>query len=291
LSAFTTVEGAENGLTNVTVVSSPGYSVQDSNVAASGTYSFHLAQPNGADQFLTLNPVFLLRTNSQLSFSKRLGSASTNQFAKAQISTNRGASWQDLWLQTGSGGVGESSFSGVTNSLSSYAGQTVQIRFEYEHPLGSYYSQTNVGFGFYVDDISISNAEELLSQVTGNVTATSFYFLPANSSDYLLAVRALLPGRTLNWGTPFRVSISSSAPIIQIVAQPVLSGTQIQMDFTVASYRSGMSFQLWKAPSPDGAWALDSSASIVTITPNSTFRATTQTGSASSAFYRVKALY
>lgn len=38
--AYSAVEGAESGLTNVTVISSPGYSVQDTNVAASGNYSF-----------------------------------------------------------------------------------------------------------------------------------------------------------------------------------------------------------------------------------------------------------
>ena len=71
----------------------------------------------------------------------------------------------------------------------------------------------------------------------------------------------------------------------------MVSGNQFQLDFTVANYRAGMTFQLWKAPDPAGAWAQDTSASFSTLIPNSTFRATTATGAATKAFYRVKGTY
>ena len=47
MAAYTLVEGAENGYGNVTVVSSPGYSVITTDLAASGTHSFNLAHSGG----------------------------------------------------------------------------------------------------------------------------------------------------------------------------------------------------------------------------------------------------
>lgn len=250
-----------------------------------------MAQPNGADQFITLNPVFLLRANSELAFAKRLGWARTGQVARAQISLD-GGTWQDLWSQSGTESAGELTFSRVTNSLSSHAGKFAQIRFAYDHLSGAYYTQTSLGYGFYVDDISVSNTDELIDQTTRNVGAgTSFYFVPTNNSDHVLAVRALLPGRTLNWGPSFRVSASSLPPVIQVVSGPTFSADEIHVDFTATNYRSGMTFQLWKAFDPAGPWSLDTSAVISTITPNMAFRATAQTGGAVSVFYRVKGSY
>ena len=114
---YTTVEGAEGGTGNVTLLTSAGYSVYATGVAASGSYSFHLAQPDAADQFITLNAVLLARADSQLTFMKRLGYAGSGQVLRAQISANGGTSWQNLWSQTGSGGAGESGFSPVSISL------------------------------------------------------------------------------------------------------------------------------------------------------------------------------
>jgi len=294
ISPYTAVEGAENGLANVTIVSSPGYLVQDGSVAASGFYSFHLAQPDGANQSLTLNANVLLSSNSQLTFSKRLGWATSGQIAKAQISTDGGASWQDLWSQGGSGGSGESSFSPVNIPLGSYPGQTAQIRFAYQHSSGSYYNQTSPGLGFYIDDISILNADELGSQTISIVGAgTSFSFSPTSTTDYLLAVRGLLPGRTLPWGPTVRVSVAAAAPppVVQLASVPVIVGNQIQLDFGINNYRSGMTFQLWQASDPAGPWSLDATATISTIVPNTTLRATTTIGATSRLFYRIKGLY
>ncbi|PYI99858.1 MAG: hypothetical protein DME25_21995 [Verrucomicrobia bacterium] len=274
------------------MVSSAGYSVLANDVVASGSYSFHLAQPDATDQFLTLNPVLLLRTNSQLAFSKRLGWATSAQVARAQISTNSGAAWQDLWSQPGSGSSGESFFTRITNSLSAYAGALAQVRFVYDFTGGSYYPQTSAGVGLYLDDIAISNADQPGNQLTNNIPAgSSFSFYPTNTGDYLLHLRAQLPGRTLDWGPSLRVTVATPPPSVLLAGKPVLSGGQIQLDFTVANYRTNMTFQLWKASNANGTWAVDNSAVFSTLIPNSKFRATTSTAGAARAFYRLKASY
>ena len=78
--------------------------------------------------------------------------------------------------------------------------------------------------------------------------------------------------------------------MIQLAA-PVFVGNQIQIDFTAANYRSGRSFQLWKATASSGPWTLDNTATITTVAPSFAFRAATQTGAAATEFYRVKGIY
>ncbi len=295
LAAYTAIEGAENGLGNVTVISSPGYSVQSTDLAASGSYSFHLAHPpdpsNPDDQFVTLNAVFRGATNSQLNFAKLLGYATSGQIARAQISTNTGSSWQDLWSQAGTGGSGDVSFSSINASLAAYAGKLFQIRFAYDYTSGSYYPQTTSGVGFYFDNIAVTNAEQLLNRATNSTPTNSFCFVPSAATNYSLRVRAHINTRTLDWGPLYSVAATTPPPLIQLTNGPVINGTQLQADFTVANYRAGMTFQLWMAPSPAGTWALDSSASFQTLVANSKFRVTTSTGGALKNFYRIKGLY
>lgn len=290
LSPYTAVEGAENGTNYVTIVSSPGYSVFASDVKASGSYSFHFCHPtNTAAQLLTFNTIFLPRTNCQLVFSKRLGYATSSQIAHAQISTNNGVAWQDVWSQAGSGGSGESSFSRITNSLGAFAGVTTKIRFVYDYTSGGYYPQTSTGVGLYLDDIAVTNADQAQNPVTNNIPAgNSFVFFPTNTGDYLLCVCAQLPGRTLPWGPTIRVSVSNLPPMtIQFTGQPARSGNQFQANFNVANYRSGTPFLLLKTSDLGGSWTTDTVATIQTIVSNTQFRVTT-TNSTNRAFFRIK---
>jgi uncharacterized protein YkwD len=285
---YTAVEGAENGLSNVTVTNSPGYSVITSDLVASGSFAFHLAQPDGADQFITLNPVIRPNSGSMLSFSKRLGYATTTQVAKAQVSTDGRATWQDVWSQAGNGGSGDAAYSTVNVSLSAYVGQDIQIRFAYVAS-ASYFIDTTTGVGFYVDNIAGSNANQLLNPITTSIpTGTSFGFVPTNLVSYLLQVRAHINSRVLNWGPALVVTVAAPLPSLQLVSAPSITGTQVQIDFTVSNYRTGMTFQLWKTTDPSGTWTQDASATLTTLTANSKFRFTTSNGGAAQNFYRVK---
>ena len=289
LSAYTAVEGAENGLTNVTVVSSPGYSVLASDLVASGSFAFHLAQPDAGNQFLMLNPVLRPSAGSMLSFSKLLGYASSTQVAKAQVSSDKGATWQDVWTQAGNDGSGDAAYSTVSVSLATYAGQNIQIRFAYLFQGGQYFPQTTTGVGLYLDNIAVSNANQLLNPITTSIpSGTSFVFDPTNMVSYLLQVRARINSRILNWGPALIVTVGAALPSLQVVSSPSVVGTQVQMDFAVSNYRTGMTFQLWKATDPTATWTLDTSATNQTLTANSKFRFTTSTGGASMIFYQIK---
>ena len=60
------------------------------------------------------------------------------------------------------------------------------------------------------------------------------------------------------------------------------------IDFNVTNYRAGMTFLLLNASDLGGMWTTNSSASFLTVVPNSKFRWTTSTGGASKMFYRVQ---
>jgi len=227
-----------------------------------------------------------------LSFSKLLGYASSTQVAKAQISIDSGATWQDVWTQAGNGGSGDAAYSTVNVSLAAFAGQNIQLRFAYLFQGGQYFPQTSTGVGLYLDNIAVSSASQLSNPVTTSIpSGTSFQFNPTSMISYLLQVRGHINSRVLNWGPALIVTVGAALPNLQVVSSPTIVGTQVQMDFTVANYRTGMTFQLWKATDPTGTWTQDTSATNQTLTANSKFRFTTSTGGASMLYYRVKASF
>jgi hypothetical protein len=292
LRPYSTVEGAENGSNNVSVIASAGYSVLIKDLVASGNSAFHLAQPSAVAQTLALNPTFRANTNSQLMFAKRFGWGTANQVAHAQISTNTGASWVDLWNQPGNSSSGDTSFSRISASLAPYAGQLFQVRFVYDFRGGSYFSQTDSTVGLCLDDIAVSNVEQVVNAVTNTILATNtFTFSPNSTNDSVIRVRAVLPGRTFAWGPAMRVKVALPPPALQVVRGPVRVGTQLQLEWTVTDYRPGMTFQLWKAADPGAAWFLDGSASFQTLVAGSRFQATIPADNSAKMFYRIRGSY
>lgn len=294
LAGYTAVEGAED-LSNVTIISSPGYSVQSGSIRYAGSYAFHLAHPpdpsNPTDQFIYLNTTLRTEASSVLSFYKRLSWAASGQVARAQVSTNSGASWVDVWSQAGTGDSGESGFGQVSVPLASFAGAQTRIRFVYDHTGGGYFPQTDQGVGLYLDNITVSGASFLAGTVTNAVSSgTTFSFTPTVTTNYLLSARARLPGRVLSWGPSLQLSVAAPAPVI-VEARPALAGGQVQVDFSVSNYRAGMSFQLHKSSSAAGPWSVDTGATLQVLVPDHQFRWTTATGGANRTFFRVQGLY
>ncbi len=292
LAPYTYIEGAENGLTNVTVMISPGYPIIISDLVASGSHAFHLAQPDTAGQYLTLDPVLRPGAGSALSFAKRLGWASPTQVAKAQVSSDGGASWEDVWTQAGNNSSGDAAYSTVTVPLAAYVGENIQIRFAYEFEGGSFFNQVSTGVGFYLDNIAVSNAKQLLNPITTDLgTNTAFVLDPAGMSAELVQVRAEMGSRFLNWGPALTLTVAAPSPTLQVVTAPVVAGNQVQIDFAVGDYQNGMLLQLWTATDPTGPWTQDASAALQTLVPNTKFRFTSATGGAAKRFYRVKGVY
>jgi hypothetical protein len=289
--AVTAVEGAEGGLASFTRITTTNYSVLTNTVKASGSFSFHLAHTTPSDQYLTWNKTFLPLPGSALVLSSRLGWATTNQKARIQVTADNGQSWQDLWTALGNGAGGQTAFARVTNSLSAYVNQEVQIRFLYDHLSGTYFNQSASGVGWYLDDIGFVNTDELIDNVVRDIpTGTGFIFTPAESTNYLLRVRARVGERFMAWGPgafTTGAGTASSGLAVRILSAPVLSQGRARFNVSVAGGPLA-SIYVETAANPAGPWTRDTSATLAPIVSGSLYRANCSTGP-SGRFYRVVA--
>ena len=171
----------------------PGYSVIQGSVVppGGGSNAFHLANPNFTDTTITLDASILIQASSQLEFLSRLGVATANQIARVQTSTDEGTSWQDIFTQAGASQPGETSFVQRSVSLSSFEGGVIRIRLIYDFTGGTAFTGTDIGTGWYVDNISITNSQQLTGVTeTDLTTSTTFFFSPSTVGSHLVQVQA-----------------------------------------------------------------------------------------------------
>ncbi len=184
------------------------YELVTEQTSATGDRSMHLAHDTAPVdvQTVTLDRTVLPSDSSRLEFSKRLGVANVDQKVEAQISADDGLTWETLWSQFGSliegnEGTQETEFSGVSTSVSQYAGEGVRIRFRFlleynpdANPDGStnWFPGTSEGYGVYLDDITITNSSQLGEPDVRELADTAtFSFTPEDDTAVLLRARAI----------------------------------------------------------------------------------------------------
>jgi uncharacterized protein YkwD len=282
------VENAESGLGRVTALTSPGYNVLDSIVAASGTNSFHLAHSQPASQILTLNRVFLLGAAAQLSFASELGLATTGEVARAQISLNRGRTWQDVWSQSGSERSADSAFSTQQVPLAAFAGREIMIRFRYDVVGASFYAEPDSSTGFHVDDIALTGARELIETVADAPPDNVISFLPLQPGPYSLSVRARNGDHLFDWGPNLDVVAQPAPPgqSMRVSSVQRLPNGQLEIDFTVQDL-TVLPLEIQAAPSPMGPWSPESEAAIAAQAAPYSFRAILPLDQAAARFFRI----
>jgi len=280
-------DGAENPLTNFVVAADTNlYAVRVPSPVASGTRAFHLAHCARAPQILTLARTFYARTNSALTFRSRLGIATDQEYARVQLSTDDGVRWSEIYFQAGDN-LDEGSFTLRTVSLAGQAGKILRLRFNFD-VANSWYPTADNYYGWYFDNITVTNVDEILSQTTAATKGTNFHFIPGAAGGYNLDVRALLYGEfPLDWGPVKEVTaVTAAAPVS--VSQRILplSGNQVRIDFTLQSGTPPL-FRLLRSDSVTGPWVNDSNAVLTTNTPGASWRFTATPGGAVRRFYRV----
>lgn len=241
LESFSAIEGAETTAEFVTDGTDASYPLFTTDDAANGSLSLHLAHRVASDQHFVVERQLMLSGMSRLNFSSRLGFASLTQVARAQISLDDGQSWRDLYSQVGSDGRGEVEFTSRSISLSDYAGEVAKIRFAYDLLGGSYFPQSSSGVGFYVDDITVTNAQELTnieSATLGNVDA--FSYTPQSSGDHLLQVQFLgwngFSGSA--WGPAKTLTVAAGSNNSTAIAASVLPASRSVFNTTATAFAS-----------------------------------------------------
>lgn len=241
LDNFTSVEDAEGTAAFITDGTDSSYPLLTTDAAANGSSSLHLAHANATDQYFVWERQVLISGTSRLNFSSRLGFASTTQIARAQISLDDGQSWRDVYTQIGTDGRGETSFVSRSVALSDYAGEVAKFRFFYDLLGGSYYPQTSAGVGFYVDDITVTNAQELTNIDTESLSNTDgFNYTPRTIGDHLLQVQHVgwdgFAGSA--WGPGKSLSVATGSSNNTAIAASVLPASRSVFNTTATAFAS-----------------------------------------------------
>ncbi|MFH0879244.1 MAG: CAP domain-containing protein [Lentisphaerota bacterium] len=198
LTAGNWFEGAEAGTNFVTTHIPANYAFLTNSSKASGTNSFHIAA-NWGGQYFDLNHVVRPASNSQWLFKTRMRYATPTQYSAALVSADEGASWDTVWSKYGTNGIMDSIFESHAIALGGYTGCHLRLRFLH-YSGGTSYIGSNDNYGVYVDDIHVTNSQELLAYSNFAVSAASFDLYPETTDTFVLEAAPVLGGHVFPYG-------------------------------------------------------------------------------------------
>ncbi len=290
-----TADFASETLSNFMVLSNPNYLIITNAPSGSGScIHFVHNDLNTSPQIIQCKEALFPATNTVLSFKSLLGYAFTNEVARVQVSTD-GANWRDLFLDAGCNPPGTSSYTECETtftphslSLSNYAGKLTLLRFNYDFlPPNYYFLGADNYLGWSVENIVVTNVQQIVGMVTNSTLSTNFTFTPTQAGNYALAAAPVLFAQfPAGWG-PFKLvtAITNPNPTI-VMSQPVLTNNQVVLNFSVVG-GSATTFHLLQTTQLNTSWITNSTATFTTNTPGSSYRFTT-TNNSSLRFYRVQ---
>lgn len=220
-------EGFEDATSTLVQITTTGtYAARSAGLVRSGTKALHLVFPDFNDQEAVLLRDLIPAATSKLQFYERGRFASTTCTLSAEVSADDGASWLSLWSRPGAGlssATWDASWISHSLDLSSFAGQLIRVRFIARFNGAGITSGTDSNYGFFVDDVSVSNALQLVSTTTTTLAgsassavfdATSAGATLQNGTTYYLRVRPNVGNRWFGFG-----------PLKVVTVQPPLSYT------------------------------------------------------------------
>jgi hypothetical protein len=186
-------EGAES-LATITDLTAPDYPLAQSTVKRSGTQAFHLTIPSFAagDQGFEVARDIVPTASSQLLFYDLFRFVTTASRLSAELSEDNGSTWTEIWARNGNGSTSSSGWDAAFNarsvSLAAYAAKPVRVRFIFRAN-NSAFTGTSTDVGIFLDDISVSNATELVNTTTTALagSATSFTLNASTAGSPLMA--------------------------------------------------------------------------------------------------------
>lgn len=185
-------EGAEDAATTLIQSSTTGsYALWSTAYKRTGTKAFHLTFPDWNNQGFVVLRDLIPTASSQLQFYDRGLFATTTTTLSAEVSTDNGNIWTSVWSRPG---VGLSSanwdpaFVAHTASLAAYAGQIIRVRFILRYNMSGAVINPADNCGFYLDDITVSNATQFVSTTTTTLSGSATGFtLDASTAGAALA--------------------------------------------------------------------------------------------------------
>jgi hypothetical protein len=140
--------------------------------------------------------------------------------------------------------------------------------------------------GWALDNIVVTNISQLVN-LTPNITAaTNFTFTPTLATNYVLQVSGILFNEFPIEGGPVRLVAAVVGPPVIVMGAPVIVGTQVQLNFNLASGLA-TTFRLLQTDQLGQPWVTNANASFTTNILGSSYRFTTTNGPVT-RFYRIQ---
>ena len=199
-------EGAEDApAPQIEATTTGTYTLRQSAVKRSGAKAFQLTFPNFNNQSFQVTRSVITTSTSNLVFYECFHFVTAVSRLSAEISSDNGLTWTEVWGRNGSGSWdGSSTFNSHSISLAAYAGTPVLARFVFR-PGNSAYIGQDSATGAFIDDITITNATELVNTTSTVLSGTASSFTLdestagaplASDTSYYLRIR---PSVGLRW--------------------------------------------------------------------------------------------
>lgn len=215
-------EGAEdNPAPRIIANISADYQLRQNTLVRTGAKAFQLAFPFGnyADQSFMIDRDIMPGAASRLLYHDRARYTISANTLETQVSTNGGVSWTTIASRNGVNTTWDSNWLSRDISLAAYAGQIIRIRFLLKSN-SSYYPGTDSNYGFFIDDITVTNASEAtVSQTLLAGTAESFMLDSATvggplvvGNTYQMRIRPKIGYQWFDFGSAKIVSVAAAMP-------------------------------------------------------------------------------
>lgn len=305
-SAAAWTEGAEDSPTpRITESISAGYSLRQTGLKRTGSKAFQLTYPSGVwtDQSFAITRNIIPGATSQLQYYDRARWSATTTTLETQISTDGGSTWSNIASRNGVSVTGSStewnaSWISRNVSLAAYAGQIINLRFIMKSNGGAAYQGVDSNFGFFIDDVTVTNATQLTTPTTttlpGNATSFTLNATTAGASlitgtSYNLRIRPNVGCRWFGYGSMKTVTVVAvTPPSITTQPVPVTINYRGTANLTVAASGTSPAFQWYAGASgvttSPVAGAVSASFTTPSLTTNTSYwvRATNAAGTADS---------
>ncbi len=186
-------EGAEDApLPQISQTTTGTNPLRQSATFRTGSKAFQLVFPTFNDQSFVITRDIIPTASSTLQFYDLCRFATTTSTLSAEVSINGSSTWTGVWQRPGVGlnsALWDPAFISRSVSLSAYAGQILRVRFILRRNGQSINLGTTSNHGFFIDDVTVTNATQLVNPGVTSLarTATSFTLNSATAGAPLTA--------------------------------------------------------------------------------------------------------
>jgi hypothetical protein len=216
-----------------------------------------------------------VEAGAKIDFKSRLGIAfagssgtGAGETARLEISLDEGATWNSIWSQPGitsdhGADNSEKTFIARSVSLTNYVGKLVMLRFNFDvDPEIGWFDQAGDSYGWYIDDITITGAEQgTSSTITSLDASATFQFVPSAAGRYIMQFGAVAGSRNFPMGAWTFVTAQPAPPIVSFddditIARGVVSLTAVGVSGAISN------ITVESAPTPAGSWEVETGATV-----------------------------